>query len=125
MHNVDLSYYAGLFIFGIFTINILLAVAGYKMKGKESAIASEVLAVIGMWIGLGIVKVMDFDNATPETVITLGIFLVLLSSIYILYVFSNWLKNVNLKNSNKMKIPIEKKSQGLNKKLVNAKIFFT
>ena len=96
MPNVDLSDYAGLFIFGIFTINILLAVAGYKMNGKESAIASGVLAVIGMWSGLGIVKVMDFDDATPETVITLGIFSVLLSTIYILCVFSNWLKKSKL-----------------------------
>lgn len=96
MPNVDLSDYAGLFIFGIFAINILLAGAGYKMNGKESAIISGALAVIGMWIGLGIVNLMDFDDATPETVITIGIFSVLLSSIYILYVISNWLKKRKL-----------------------------
>lgn len=50
MPNVDLSDYAGLLIFGIFIINILLAVAGYKMNGKESAIASGALAVVGMWV---------------------------------------------------------------------------
>ena len=59
MPNVDLSDYAGLLIFGIFIINILLAVAGYKMNGKESAIASGVLAVVGMWIGLGIVNLFS------------------------------------------------------------------
>lgn len=96
MSNVDLSDYAGLLIFGIFTINILLAVAGYKINGKESAITSGVLAVIGMWIGLGIVNLMDFDDATPETVITIGISSVLLSSIYILCVISNWLKKRKL-----------------------------
>ena len=63
MPNVDLSDYAGLLIFGIFIINILLAVAGYKMNGKESAIASGALAVVGMWVGLGIVNLMDFDDA--------------------------------------------------------------
>lgn len=124
MSNVDLSDYAGLLIFGIFTINILLAVAGYKINGKESAITSGVLAVIGMWIGLGIVNLMDFDDATPETVITIGISSVLLSSIYILCVISNWLKNANLKNFIKKKMPIEKKSQSLSKKLVNVKLFF-
>ena len=85
MPNVDLSDYAGLLIFGIFIINILLAVAGYKMNGKESAIASGAWAVVGMWIGLGIVNLMDFDDATPETVITIGICSVLPSSIYILF----------------------------------------
>ena len=96
MSNVDLSDYAGLLIFGIFTVNILLAVAGYKMNGKESAITSGVLAVVGMWIGLGIVNLMDFDDATPETVITIGIFSVSPSIIYILCVISNWLKKRKL-----------------------------
>lgn len=68
MPNVDKSDYAGLLIFGIFIINILLAVAGYKMNGKESAIASGALAVVGMWVGLGIVNLMDFNDSTPETV---------------------------------------------------------
>lgn len=96
MPNVDLSDYAGLLIFGIFIINILLAVVGYKMNGKESAIASGALAVVGMWIGLGIVKLMDFDDATPETVITIGICSVLPSCVYILFAFSSWLQKRKL-----------------------------
>jgi hypothetical protein len=91
MPGVDLSDYAGLFIFGIFAINVVIAVLGYKMNGKESAIASGTLAFLGMWIGLGIVKTMDFDDATPETVITIGVFSTLFSIIYIIYVFTKWL----------------------------------
>ena len=34
MPDVDLSDYAGLFILGIFTINIIWAVVGYKVNGK-------------------------------------------------------------------------------------------
>lgn len=94
MPNVDLSDYAGLLIFGIFILNILLAVAGYKMNGKESAIASG--ALVGMWVGLGIVNLMDFNDATPETVITIGICSVLPSSVYILFAFSTWLQKRKL-----------------------------
>lgn len=96
MPDVDLSDYAGLFILGIIITNIVWVVVGYKMNGKESAIASGALAVLGMWIGLGIVKVMDFDDATPETVLTIGIFSVLFSSIYTLYVFSKLLSKRKL-----------------------------
>ena len=41
MSNVDLSDYAGLFIFGIFAINVVIAVLGYKMNGKESGTRRE------------------------------------------------------------------------------------
>ena len=92
MPNVDLSDYAGLLIFGIIIIKILLAVAGYKMNGEGSAIVSGALAVVGMWVGLGLVNLMDFNDATPETVITIGICSVLPSSVYILFDFSTWLQ---------------------------------
>lgn len=96
MSDVDLSAYAGLFIIVIFTIDIICVVVGYKMNGIESAIASVILAIFGMWIGIGIVKVMDFDDATPETALTLGIFSVLFSCIYILYIFPKWLSKRKL-----------------------------
>ena len=93
MPGVDLSDYAGLFILGIFAINVVIANLVYKMNGKKSAIASGTLAVLGIWIGFGIVKVMNFDDATPETFITIGVFSTLFSIIYIVYIFAKWLDN--------------------------------
>lgn len=93
MPNAD---YARLFLFGIFTINIVLGILGYKMNGKESAMISGTLAVLGAWIGLGIVKVMDFDDGTLETALTLGIFSTLFSIIYITYIFIKWLEKRKL-----------------------------
>lgn len=112
MPDVDLSNYAGLFMFGIFSINIVLALWGYKMNGIESAIASGALAVIGMWIGLGIVNAMDFDDATPETVLTIGVFSILFSSIYTTYVFTKWLSEQKV-------LKIQQKLNGYQNELIN------
>lgn len=124
MPNVDLSDYAGLFVFGIFTINILFAIAGYEMNGKESAIISGVLAVVGMWIGLGIVNLMGFNDVTPETVITIGIFPVLLSSIYILFDFFNWLKKRKLEKLHQNENAYREEIARLEQKISERKTIF-
>lgn len=71
MSNIDLSDYAGLFIFGLISACALLSYMNYKIDGSGSAGVTALLSVVGMWISFGIVKLADFDDATPETVLNL------------------------------------------------------
>lgn len=87
----DLTDYALLVLLGIFVINMVLIILGYKMKGKEAAALIGALATIGLWVGLGIVKIMDYDDGSSEIVSTVGLFSIIFSSMYAIYVFIDWL----------------------------------
>lgn len=82
MSNIDLSDYAGLFIFGLISACALLSYMNYKIDGSGSAGVTALLSVVGMWISLGIVKLADFDDATPETVLTICVVTLVLPLIY-------------------------------------------
>ena len=90
MSNIDLSDYAGLFIFGLISACALLSYMNYKINGSGSAGATVLLSIIGMWISLGIVKLAAFDDATPETVITISVVTLILPLIYSLVEIRGW-----------------------------------
>lgn len=90
MSNIDLSDYAGLFIFGLISACALLSYINYKIDGSGSAGATALLSIVGMWISLGIVKLADFDDATPETVITISVVTLILPLIYSLVEIRGW-----------------------------------
>ena len=90
MSNIDLSDYAGLFIFGLISACALLSYMNYKIDGSGSAGATVLLSIIGMWISLGIVKLAAFDDATPETVITISVVTLILPLIYSLVEIRGW-----------------------------------
>ena len=90
MSNIDLSDYAGLFIFGLISACALLSYMNYKIDGSGSAGATVLLSIIGMLISLGIVKLAAFDDATPETVITISVVTLILPLIYSLVEIRGW-----------------------------------
>lgn len=90
MSNIDLSDYAGLFIFGLISICALLSYMNYKIDGSGSAGATALLSIVGMWISLGIVKLADFDDATSETAITICAVTLALPLIYSLVEIRGW-----------------------------------
>lgn len=90
MSSIDLSDYAGLFIFGLISACALLSYMNYKIDGGGSAGATALLSIVGMWISLGIVKLADFDDATPETVITISVVTIILPLIYSLAEIRSW-----------------------------------
>ena len=93
---MDLSSFAGIFILFILGGGILLGYSGYKMQGSAGAGASALLAILGLWVSLGIIKLCDFDDATPETVFTIMFFTLSPPSIYNISLFSKW--KINKKN---------------------------
>ena len=87
---MDLSDFAGLFIFCIIGGGIFLGYSGYKMQGRFGAGSSAALAIIGMWIALGIIKACDFDDGSSETVFTIMFCTLIPPSIYNLSLYSKW-----------------------------------
>ena len=90
MSNIDLSNYTGLFIFELISACTLLSYMNYKIDGSGSAGATALLSIIRMWISLVIVKLADFDDITPETVITVSIVTIILPLIYSLTEIRGW-----------------------------------
>lgn len=90
MSNIDLSDYAGLIIVSIVAICAALAYFNYKVEGGSGAGITAMLAVIGGWISIGIVNMADFEDATPETVITISIGVLLLPLLYSAAEFREW-----------------------------------
>lgn len=89
--QMDLTNYAPLFLFIMFGAIILFGIIAYKVSGKEGAITTAVLGFIGIWISLGIVKICGFQDASPETVITLIIGTDSFPAIYALYSFNKYI----------------------------------
>ena len=87
------------------------------MQGTSGVGVSVVLAILGVWIASGIIKLCDFDDATPETVFTIMFFTLIPPSVYILSLFPKW--KVNKKNDKiREKIQcIEKEIKSLEKEL--------
>ena len=90
MSNIDLSEYAGLIILGLISVCALLSYINYMIDGRGSAGATVLLSGAGIWISLGIVKLAGFDDATPETVITISVVTLIFPLIYSLGEIQVW-----------------------------------
>ena len=93
MPDVDLSNYAGSLVFGILVIGTFLAFLGYKLHGSIGAGVSIFLTIVGMFVSLGIVNTMKFEDASMETVLTIPICTLLPPTIYSIYLISKWAEN--------------------------------
>ena len=77
----DYSNYAGLIIIGIFLFVLFMIIIAIKIGKSVPAVIA--LSVIGMWLGIIIVDLFDFKDATLETVITITSTTITPSIIYI------------------------------------------
>lgn len=114
---MDLTNFAGIFILFIVGGGIFLGYSGYKMQGSSGAGVSAVLAILGLWVALGIISLCDFDDATPETVFTIMLFTLAPPSIYNLSLFSKWKVNKKKEKINEKIQYCEKEIKSLEKEL--------
>lgn len=80
--------YAFLLICGIIAICVVLSYLSYKIDGSGSAIIAAGLSIGGAWISIGVVNVADFNDGSPETILTICIGTVTLPLIYNFFIFS-------------------------------------
>ncbi len=107
MTRVDLSDYAILIIIANIGICAALAYLNSRVGEKNGAGITGMLAVIGAWIALGIVKLAGFEDATPETVITLSVGILILPLIYSAGSLRNWVLQQKIKRLQNKKESLE------------------
>ena len=121
MSKIDISDNAGLFIFGIVFICAILAFLNYKNDGRDGAIAIFLWAFVGMWISIGIINLANFDDATPEVVITTYIGAIGFPLIYTMLQTTRW---ISLRRIRKLKNKIcnlQKELEDIESKLYREK----
>lgn len=83
MTHIDLSNYSGLFILGIIILSATFIYMAYKFDGKAGVGISLLATILGCFLSIGIVKSLNFEDATPETVVTVCVGTIGLNLIYI------------------------------------------
>lgn len=83
MTSVDLSNYSGFFILGIIILATAFINIAYKFDGKTGAGISLMATILGCFLSIGIAKLLNFADATPEMVVTVCVGTIGLNLIYI------------------------------------------
>lgn len=117
MSTLDLSAYAGLIIVSIVAICAALAYFNYKVEGGSGASITAMLAVIGTWISIGIVNMADFDDATPETAITISIGVLLLPLLYSAAEFREWKARQKVKRIHDKMLHLQNELKSIEEKI--------